>query len=183
MGNPCRSAVEGHALNCGLMLTCGAAHRVAVNDGLASFTIFCCQKNVEAPPRRDALQPLGFASAFLLLPVKQADVERALQAVPVLVFQPMRARPARLHAAEGCAKARLFSRGRIGARNSHFSSNHWRVTTDAAVWRPLEPRAQRACPRQSPGVTTPLTAAPRSVVTPAASANPQGFSGINHWLT
>ena len=140
-------------------------------------------KNVEARPRRDALQPLGFASAFLLLPVEQADVERPLQADPMLDNQQMRARPARLHAAEGCAKAQSFSRGMAGARNSHFSYNNCRVTTDAAVWRPREPGIHRACQRQLAGVTTPLSATPRSVVTPSASANPQGFSGINHWLT
>jgi len=136
------------------------------------------KKNVEARPRRDALQPLGFASALLLLPVDQADVEPAIPAVPVLDIQPMRAWPARLHAAEGCAKARSFSRGTAGTRNSHFSSNHCGVTTDAAVWRPREPRIHRACQRQWTGVTTPLSATPRSVVTPAASASPQGFSGI-----
>jgi len=65
VGNPCRSAVEGNALNCGLMLTCGAAHRVAVNDGLASFTISCCQKKCwSAPPKGCASTPrvcVGFA--------------------------------------------------------------------------------------------------------------------------
>ena len=59
MGNPCRSAVEGNALNCGLMLTCGAAHRVAVNDGLASFTISCCQKMLKRAPEGMRFNPSG----------------------------------------------------------------------------------------------------------------------------
>ena len=59
MGNPGRSAVEGNALNCGLMLTCGAAHRVAVNDGLASFTISCCQKMLKRAPEGMRFNPSG----------------------------------------------------------------------------------------------------------------------------
>ena len=65
VGNPDRSAVEGDALNCGLMLTCGAAHRRSVYDLLGLLHHFLLLKNVEARPRRDALQPLGFASVSL----------------------------------------------------------------------------------------------------------------------
>ena len=86
----------------------------------------------------------------------QADVDPTLRAGPLLVNQPMRALPACLDAAEGCAKARIFSRGRLRARNSHFASSNFRVTREAAVWRPREPRVYRACQRQRAGVTTPL---------------------------
>lgn len=112
-----------------------------------------------------------------------ADREHAFRRVPVLDHQRMRAKPARSHAAKGCDQARLFSRELAAARNSHFASNNLRVTTAMAVWRPCEPRVYRACQRQMPSVTTPLSATPRSVVTPAASASPQGFSGINPGLT
>ena len=133
MGNPGRSAVEGNALNCGLMLTCGAAHRPSVYDLLASFTISCCQKMLKRAPEGMRFNPPGLRRLCCYFLLTRPTWNVPYRLVPVLVNQQMRARPARLHAAEGCAKARLFSRGMTGARNSHFPSNHCRVTTDAAV--------------------------------------------------